>query len=97
MAMASVTAHKGKPIWVTSGGAELPVVNMAAALALILSGPDKYSLDRMLGIRLPGWITPLGLLVILLTVLYARAGGDEPPEESQDAAREETAGNPDAE
>jgi len=44
-------AHWGKPIWVTSGGGELPLTNMAIALALTLMGPGKYSLDRMLGIR----------------------------------------------
>src|ERR687895_1285903 len=71
MAMATRTAHRGKPIWVTEGGAELPVTNIAAATALILNGPGKYSLDRALGIRLPAWIAPLGLVIVILTVLYA--------------------------
>src|SRR5918998_2725738 len=53
MAMATATAHQGKPIWVTEGGAELPVTNIAASTALILNGPGRYSLDRALGIRLP--------------------------------------------
>ena len=97
MAMATATAHRGKPIWVTSGGAELPVVDMTIALALILSGPDKYSLDRLLGIKLPGWITPVGLVGILAAVAYATSQGDTPPEGGdQDAPREELAGDPDA-
>ncbi len=97
MAMATATAHKGKPIWVTSGGAELPVVNMVAALALILSGPDKYSLDRLLGTKLPGWITPVGLVGILAAVAYATSQGSTPPEDGdQDEPREELAGDPDA-
>src|SRR5215217_6591952 len=29
MAMAAVIAHSGKPIWVTEGGVELPVINIA--------------------------------------------------------------------
>jgi putative oxidoreductase len=89
MAMAAATAHRGKPIWVTEGGAELPLTNIAASTALILNGPGKYSLDRALGIRLPAWIAPLGLAVVVLTVLYAGSGG-EPPQE--DAAREDLAG-----
>ncbi len=93
MSIATTKAHWGKPIWVTEGGAELPVTNIAAALALILNGPGKYSLDRALGIRLPGWVAPLGLAGILLTVLYAGVGAPTEPEE--DEAREELAGEED--
>jgi putative oxidoreductase len=53
MIMATVKAHWGKPIWANKGGAELPVLNMAAALALTLTGPGRFSLDHVLGIRLP--------------------------------------------
>ncbi len=80
MAMATSTAHSVKPIWATEGGAELPVTNMAAATALLLNGPGKFSLDRALGIRLPGWIAPVGFALALLTVLYA-GGGEETPQE----------------
>jgi putative oxidoreductase len=53
MIMATVKAHWGKPIWVTQGGAELPVTNLAIALALTFSDPGRFSLDQVLGIRLP--------------------------------------------
>ena len=92
MSMASVTAHGGKPIWVTEGGAELPVTNIAGATAIMLGGPGRYSLDRALGIRLPAWIAPLGLVVIVLTVLYGRRGGSDETPQQQDEAREELAG-----
>src|SRR5829696_662831 len=85
MAMAATTAHKGKPIWVTEGGAELPLTNMAAATALILNGPGKWSLDRALGLRLPRWSAPLGLVAVVLTAMYGGSGNDEP---EQDEARE---------
>ncbi len=93
MSIATTKAHWGKPIWVTEGGAELPVTNVAVATALMLNGPGKYSLDRAVGIRLPGWVAPLGLAGILLTVLYAGIGAPSAPEE--DEAREVLAGEKD--
>jgi putative oxidoreductase len=51
--------HKGTPIWVTEGGAELPLTNIAAAVALALTGPGAYSVDRLLGLRPGPWLTPL--------------------------------------
>jgi putative oxidoreductase len=100
MAMATRKAHWGKPIWVTEGGAELPVLNIAVSTALMIREPDRYSLDRVLGIRLPAWVGPLGLVGVILTVLYAELEADEPPAEqegaqeegAQDEAREELAG-----
>ncbi len=100
MSMATRKAHWGKPIWVTEGGAELPVLNIAASTALMIREPDRYSLDRVLGIRLPAWVGPLGLVGVILTVLYTELEADEPPAEqeeaqeegAQDEAREELAG-----
>jgi putative oxidoreductase len=90
MAMATATAHRGKPIWNTEGGAELPVTNISASTALILNGPGKYSLDRLFGIRLPAWIAPVGLATVIAIVLYFSGTTETPPE--QDEAREELAG-----
>src|ERR671939_1921626 len=84
MAMATRKAHWGKPIWVTEGGAELPVLNLAVSTALMLREPDKYSLDRVLGIRLPSWVGPLGLAGILLTVRYTGVGTEEPQQQEED-------------
>ncbi len=94
MAMATTTAHGGKPIWVTEGGAELPVTNIAAATALMLSGPGKWSLDNAFGVRLPRFLAPLGLVVVVLAVMYGGTGDETEPE--QDEAREGTAGNGEA-
>lgn len=92
MVMATVKVHGDKPIWVTEGGAELPVTNIAAATALVLNGPGKYSLDRALGIRWPRLlVAALGLVVIALTVAVG-ARGAPPPQEAEDEAREELAG-----
>jgi putative oxidoreductase len=98
MSMATTKAHWGKPIWVTEGGAELPVLNLAVSTALMLREPDKYSLDRILGLRLPIWIGPLGLAGILLAVRYTGVGTEEQQQDeegeegAQDEAREELAG-----
>lgn len=53
MIMATAKAHWGKPIWASQGGAELPVTNIGAALALTLTGPGRFSLDNLFGIRVP--------------------------------------------
>ena len=98
MSMATRKAHWNKPIWVTEGGAELPVLNIAISTALMIRESDGYSLDRLLGIRLPAWVGPVGLVGIILTVLYAELEPDETPEQEeaqegdQDAAREDLAG-----
>jgi putative oxidoreductase len=105
MSMATRKAHWGKPIWVTEGGAELPVLNIAISTALMIREPDRYSLDRVLGIRLPRWVGPVGLVGVILTVLYAELGAEEEPEqeqvhedeahdkeEAQEEAREDLAG-----
>jgi putative oxidoreductase len=87
MVMATTKAHAGKPIWVSSGGAELPVTNMAIAGALTLAGPGIFSLDAILGTRLG-----FRKMVILATglafgLLYAN---DVPPQKALEVVRETT-------
>jgi putative oxidoreductase len=65
MVMATAKAHWGKPIWVTQGGAELPIINLAIALALTLTGAGRFSLDRLLGIR------PPRVLVVAVAIVEA--------------------------
>jgi len=67
MGMATAKAHWGKPIWASKGGAELPVTNAAIATAIALAGPGDWSLDHVLGIRLPRWV--------LLPAFALTAGG----------------------
>jgi putative oxidoreductase len=70
MGIATFKVHWGKPIWVTSGGAELPVLNMAIVSALLLSGPGRYSLDNLLNIRLPRWLAIPGGALAAAGVAY---------------------------
>ncbi len=90
MAMAAKTVHGGQPIWVTEGGAELPITNITAT-ALVLGGPGKYSFDRALGLRVPTWISFLALVTVVLAVVY----GPEDQAE-QEPAGEESKGEPEA-
>jgi putative oxidoreductase len=91
MAMAAKTVHGGQPIWVTEGEAELPITNIAAATALMLGGPGKYSFDRVLGLRVSAWISFLALVAVVLAVVYG-------PEDQtdQEPAGEESKGEPGA-
>jgi putative oxidoreductase len=71
MTVAAVDVHGGKPIWSTQGGAELPVTNIAAALALTLCGPGVFSLDRAFGIRVPKAVAALAALGVAAGVAVA--------------------------
>jgi putative oxidoreductase len=62
MIAASYKAHWGKPIWASKGGAELAVSFLASAAVAGTHGPGRYSLDSLLGIRLPRWGTALALV-----------------------------------
>lgn len=73
MVVATRAAHAGKPIWVTEGGAELPVTNIAVALALSLVGPGRYSLDHMFGIRVPDSVAILTAGAVAAGILAGEA------------------------
>src|SRR6266550_6876949 len=55
-------AHGDKPIWVNQGGAELPLTNLTIAAALILAGTGPISVDRLLGIKTPWWLSLLAIV-----------------------------------
>ena len=89
MAIATTKVHWDNPIWVTEGGAEFPVTNSVIATALMMTGPGSVSLDRALGLRVPRWISFLGLVTVALVVAYAwnaeaSVQPEEPPHEDQD-------------
>ena len=85
MLMATTKVHAGKPVWVTSGGAELPLTNIAVALALVLTGPGAFSVDSLLGIKLPRWIA-LPALVAVLTAVLAGLQTSQPPTQPKEVA-----------
>lgn len=91
MGVAVRHAHWGKPIWVTEGGAELPVTNIAIAAALSLVNPGRYSLDRMLGLRVPTSLTVMAAAAVALgfaaseQVAQSPATENPSPDESSEA------------
>jgi putative oxidoreductase len=93
MLVAAIDVHGGKPVWATEGGAELPITNMAAATALIMTGPGAFSLDRALGIRLPKAVAALALLGVGASVIVAETRPKSaPPQMTDEAGAELQAG-----
>ena len=88
MSMAIAKAHLGKPIWVTAGGAELPLTYLATVAALALAGPGRYSLDGALGLRLPRWVSLAGLAGTVAAVTVGAMSQPPPPAPVQDAAHD---------
>jgi putative oxidoreductase len=62
MIAASYKGHWGKPIWASKGGAELAISFLSSAALVGTHGPGRYSLDSVLNVRVPRWITALALL-----------------------------------
>ena len=62
MIAAAYKGHWGKPIWSSKGGAELSVSFLATAAVAATQHPGKYSLDSLLGVRVPRQVTALALL-----------------------------------
>lgn len=74
MIMATAKAHWGKPIWSSAGGPELPVTDIASALSITLTGPGRFSLDRLFGIRLPrALVIAAAVLEIIVLALGIRS------------------------
>jgi putative oxidoreductase len=83
MAMAWTTVHSGKPIWVTSGGAELVLMYMATATTLAFTGPGKYSLDEVLDLDVPTSLIALTALGVAGGVAAGLMLQSPPPPEEQ--------------
>ena len=84
MLMAIFKVHWNKPIWVTAGGSEFPLTNAVAATTIMLAEPTEYSVDRLLGIRIPRWFALVGLAGVLGVVGYGTRTGVAQPEQSQE-------------
>ena len=70
MTVASLT-HADKGPMLQKGGFELPAINLAAAIVLIGTGPGRYSLDRLIGLRIPKGLTRLAALGATALTAYS--------------------------
>jgi putative oxidoreductase len=90
MITATRRAHWNKPIWASQGGAELPVMFMSTGLALIFTGPGRFSLDRMLGISVPKRLSLLAIGAVAAGIAAAeRQQAEQGATGSEDVAPEE--------
>lgn len=92
MAVAARTVHRGKPIWVSEGGAEMPLVYSTIGFALGLAGPGRYSLDRLLGVRVPKRLVALTAAGVVTGVMLATQATESAQPEEQEIG--ETAAKP---
>lgn len=70
MLVAILTVHLGHGFFVTKNGVELPLMNIAAALALAFAGPGAYSVDALAGIG-GAWTDGLRWIAIATAVVLA--------------------------
>jgi putative oxidoreductase len=80
MVAATLTAHRGKGIWVTDGGFELPLVYTLVAFTLAAVGAGDVSLDSALDLDLAGLGWAFGTLGVgivggLGAVIWGRLAG----------------------
>lgn len=78
MIMAWSKAHAGKPIWVTSGGAELPLMYISASTALALTGPGRFSVDKLLKLKVPAPLVGLTVAGVAAGVAAGLLSGRQP-------------------
>ncbi len=97
MVMAYEVAHKGKPVWAAEGGPELPLINVAAALALTLTGSGRFSLDSLFGIRLPRTLVALFIVAEAALTAYAITSRQPAPQATEDHASAKVEGGQEAE
>lgn len=70
-ATATLIVHWAKGPWVSEGGYELTLTNLAVALAVAIAGVGRYSIDSWLGISIPTWLTAVVGVAAVLGVLIA--------------------------
>jgi putative oxidoreductase len=88
MLVAVSQVHWAKGFWNTKGGIEFPLLNLAAALALALTGSGAYSLDAALGIALPEpLILLVGLVLVVLGVIVEQSGWAHQPVVAEEAGK----------
>lgn len=90
MLVAALTAHRGKGIWATDGGSELPLLYGLTPVALTFHGAGQWSLDHAIGwgaeLSGLGWglgvlgLAALGAVTVVAAARHSERGhGQEVP------------------
>lgn len=74
-------------IWVTEGGLELPLTNLAVVIAVGVAGPGAISLDAMSGTEFPGWLAAVGVIAVLVGWIIAMVTSASRPHGTAAASR----------
>lgn len=82
MVTATVVVHWSKGPWGSEGGYEQTLTNLAVAAAIAVAGAGRYSLDGLLGISLPAWLSIVIAVLALAGVLTAIIGRRVPVQEA---------------
>ncbi len=86
MITATIVVHWAKGPWGSEGGYEQTLTNLAVAVAVAITGVGGYSVDALLGISIPLWIS-LGVAALALVgVLVAIATRKAPTQVRAQAA-----------
>jgi putative oxidoreductase len=79
MLMAIARVHWSKGLWVTNGGWEYPLTNIAVTVGLALAGPGRYALEPYTGAALPtAPVLIAGLVLALLIVAVTSRSQPQP-------------------
>lgn len=71
MITATAVVHWAKGPWGSEGGYEQTLTNLAVAVAVAIAGPGAYSVDALVGISVPVWISGVIAVLALAGVLIA--------------------------
>lgn len=82
--MASTT-HRANGPFAANSGYEMALTNLAGALVLAVTGPGRFSVDRVCGTRVPKWVTGAavvgGALLSVASIRMLLNFKPEPPPE----------------
>ncbi len=83
---ATVVVHWAKGPWNTEGGYELTVTNLAVSASVAIAGVGRYSIDSLLAISIPVWLSVAVAVVALLGVLAAIGTRQAPAQQTRPQA-----------